>query len=81
MKRKELMDRTAQEERTEQISEFIEQINSEALMYAEEIFSTLLNELGIPDDIKTPSVQEKKENFSTLKQLAGKKAHCNSGIW
>ncbi|MGC9351355.1 MAG: hypothetical protein ACP5D3_05145 [Sulfurovum sp.] len=81
LKRKVLMDRSSEEERTEQISEFIEQINSEALMYAEEIFSTLLKELGIPDDIKNPSVQEKKKKFSTFKQLAGKKVHCISGIW
>ena len=73
LKRKALMDRTAPEERTEQITEFIEQINSEALMYAEEIFTTLLAELGIPNDITIPSVQEKKEKFSTLKKLARKK--------
>jgi hypothetical protein len=73
LKRKALMHKTAAEERTEQIAEFIEQINSEALMYAEEIFTTLLTELGIPDDRKLPSVQEKKETFSTLKKLAGKR--------
>ena len=74
LKRKELMYKTAAEERTEQIAAFIEQINSEALMYAEEIFTTLLAELGIPDDTKAPSVQEKKETFSTLKKLAGRKS-------
>lgn len=74
LKRKTLMDKTAPEERTEQIYEFIEQIKSQALMYAEKIFTTLLMELEIPDDVKSPSVQEKKEKFYTLKQLAKEKS-------
>ncbi|WP_289412492.1 hypothetical protein [Sulfurovum zhangzhouensis] len=73
MKRKALMDKNNPDERTKQISDFIEQINSEALFYAEEIFSTLLTELGIPNDIKVPEVQEKKEQSIILKKIADKK--------
>ncbi|MDM5271171.1 hypothetical protein PGH07_03190 [Sulfurovum sp. zt1-1] len=73
LKRKALMDKNNPDERTKQISDFIEQINSEALFYAEEIFSTLLTELGIPNDIKVPEVQEKKEQSIILKKIADKK--------
>lgn len=75
LKRKELMDKTDPEERTEKISEFIEQINSEALMYAEDIFSTLLTELGIPNDLKAPSSQV--ENTSILHKVATRKKVLN----
>ena len=73
LNRKALMDKNNPEERTKQITDFIEQINSEAHDYAKEIYSSLLAELGIPDDIKAPLVQEKKEQPTLLKKIASKK--------
>ncbi|MBD3791361.1 MAG: hypothetical protein IE918_04305 [Campylobacterales bacterium] len=73
LSRKALMDKYDPEERTKQIAEFIEQINGEALFYAKEIYLMLLTELGIPNDIEVPAVQDKKEKSAILKKISREK--------
>lgn len=72
LNRKTLMDKTSFEERTDQMKEFLEQVNSEALYYAEEIFSALLKEFEIPLEKKVPLTQSKKEKPSLLKEIHSK---------
>lgn len=77
LKRKELMDKTDPEERTKQISKFIEQIDHEALTYAQDIFSMLLAKLDIPNDIQVPSYQEQKETLALRKKVAKRRKALN----
>jgi hypothetical protein len=77
LNRKSLMDKTAPAERTEKMREFLEQVDNEALYYAEEIFTALLKEFDIVPQMKAPVKMVEKKKPSVIKKVRSSIAELN----